>query len=49
MPKIEITMSDVDKAKLQAAADTYPLKLATWAKMHLLIAAARRRDTGGEA
>ena len=41
MPKIELRLSDGDKAKLQAAADARQLRLATWCKAHLLLAAAK--------
>ena len=39
MPKIELRMTDVDKARMQAAADASQLRLATWAKAQLMIAA----------
>lgn len=39
MAKIEITLSDQDKARLQAVADRNALKLATWCKAHLLLVA----------
>lgn len=41
MPKIELRLSDGEKAKLQAAADARQLRLATWCKAHLLLAAAK--------
>jgi len=41
MPKVELNLSDGDKAKLQAAADARQLRLATWCKAHLLLAAAK--------
>ena len=37
--KIEITVSDQEKAQLQRASDACALKLATWAKAQLLLAA----------
>lgn len=36
MPKIELTVTDAEKAALRHAAEHDRLKLATWAKMHLL-------------
>ena len=39
MPKIELRMTDADKALMQAAADASQLRLATWAKAQLMIAA----------
>ena len=39
MPKIELRMTDADKARMQAAADASQLRLATWAKAQLMIAA----------
>jgi hypothetical protein len=39
MPKIEISLSEEEKRKLQAAADRHQLRLATWAKARLLLAA----------
>lgn len=36
--KIEITLSDAEKAQMQRAADACALKLATWAKARLLLA-----------
>lgn len=36
MPKIELSLSDAEKAALQRAADKQHLRLATWAKAHLL-------------
>ena len=39
MPKIELRISDADKARMQAAADASQLRLATWAKAQLMIAA----------
>ncbi len=42
MPKIEITVSDAEKAKLQAAADKSALRLATWAKAQLLVKAVEK-------
>ena len=39
MPKIELRMTDADKALMQAAADKCQLRLATWAKAKLMIAA----------
>ena len=44
MPKIELTMTDEEKRKLQAAADKRALKLATWCKAHLLLAAMERGE-----
>jgi len=38
MPKIELRMTDADKARMQAAADASQLRLATWAKAQLMIA-----------
>jgi len=47
MPKIELRMTDADKAMLQAAADANQLKLATWAKAQLMLAAmGAKRHTG---
>jgi hypothetical protein len=45
MAKIEITVTDDEKARLQSAADRSALRLATWAKAKLLLAAMAR--TGG--
>lgn len=42
MAKIEITVTDEEKARLQAAADRSALKLATWARAHLLLASMPR-------
>jgi len=39
MPKIELRMTDADKARMQDAADKCQLRLATWAKAQLMIAA----------
>ena len=39
MPKIELRISDADKARMQAAADANQLRLTTWAKAQLMIAA----------
>lgn len=39
MAKIEITVTEAEKAKLQEAANRNALRLATWAKAHLLLAA----------
>lgn len=39
MAKIEITLTDEEKAQLQRAADASALRLATWAKARLLLAA----------
>jgi hypothetical protein len=39
MAKIEITLTDAEKDRLQRAADAQALKLATWAKARLLLAA----------
>jgi hypothetical protein len=39
MPKVELTLSDDEKRALQKAADRRALKLATWCKAHLLLAA----------
>ena len=39
MPKIELRISDADKARMQAAADASQLRLATWAKAQRTIAA----------
>ena len=39
MPKIELRISDADKARMQAAADASQLRLATWAKAQLMLAA----------
>ena len=39
MAKVELTMTDKEKAQLQSAADASALKLATWAKAQLLLAA----------
>lgn len=36
---IEITVTEAEKAKLQEAANRNALRLATWAKAHLLLAA----------
>jgi hypothetical protein len=36
MPKIEITVTDDEKERLKVAAASQHLKLATWAKFHLL-------------
>ena len=41
MPKIELRMTDADKARMQAAADASQLRLATWAKAQLMIAVLR--------
>lgn len=38
MAKIEISVSDKEKAALKAAADRQKLRLATWAKAKLLLA-----------
>lgn len=38
MAKVEITLTDQEKAQLQSAADASALKLATWAKARLLLA-----------
>ena len=43
MPKVELTLSEEEKRKLQAAADKRALKLATWCKAHLLLAAMEGR------
>lgn len=43
MAKIEVTLTDEEKARLQAAADRSALKLATWAKARLLLAAMERQ------
>jgi hypothetical protein len=42
MAKIEITLSDAEKAQMQRAADACALKLATWAKARLLLASMRK-------
>lgn len=42
--KIEITVTDAEKALLQAAAAKRALKLATWCKAHLLLAAMERGE-----
>jgi len=42
MPKIEITVTEAEKSKLQSAADRRALRLATWAKAHLLLAAMQK-------
>jgi hypothetical protein len=47
MAKVEITLTDQEKAHLQRAADASALKLATWAKARLLLAAHEARK-GGE-
>lgn len=39
MAKIEITLTEAEKAQLQGAADRSALRLATWAKAKLLLAA----------
>jgi len=39
MPKVELSLSDAEKDKLQSAADARQLRLATWCKAHLLLAA----------
>lgn len=44
MAKIELTLSDDEKAQLQAAADRNALRLATWAKAHLLLAAMKLQE-----
>jgi hypothetical protein len=36
MPKIEITVTEEEKERLKVAAASQNLKLATWAKFHLL-------------
>jgi hypothetical protein len=41
MAKIEITLSDAEKAQMQRAADACALKLA-WAKARLLLASMRK-------
>jgi len=41
MPKIELRMTDADKALMQAAADKCQLRLATWAKWQLMMAVLR--------
>ena len=41
MAKIEITVTDEEKARLQAAADRSALKLATWARALMLTEAAK--------
>jgi hypothetical protein len=46
MAKIEITLTDAEKERLQEAADRSALKLATWAKAKLLLAS-MARHTGG--
>ena len=48
MPKIELRMTDADKAMLQAAADASQLKLATWAKAQLMLAAMGAKRRAGE-
>jgi len=42
MAKIEITLTDDEKRKLQAVADNSALRLATWAKAQLLLAVMRK-------
>lgn len=44
MAKIEITMSDADKRKLEQAAADRQLRLATWARSVLLLAAMKREE-----
>ena len=45
MPKIEITVTDDEKERLKVAAASQHLKLATWAKFHLLgLASIPQRD-----
>jgi len=39
MPKVELTLTDAEKLALQKAAGKRALKLATWCKHHLLLAA----------
>jgi hypothetical protein len=39
MAKIEISLTEDEKRKLKAAADKSQLRLATWAKARLLLAA----------
>jgi hypothetical protein len=39
MAKIEITVSDQEKAQMLRAAEAAKLRLATWAKARLLLAA----------
>ena len=44
MPKVELTLSDAEKLALQKAADKRALKLATWCKAHLLLAAMEKGE-----
>ncbi|MDZ7824711.1 MAG: hypothetical protein U5K75_12215 [Ahrensia sp.] len=44
MAKIELTLTDDQKQKLQNAADKRALKLATWCKAHLLLAAEGKNE-----
>ena len=47
MPKVELTLTDDEKRRLQEAANRAELKLATWCKAHLLLAS-QRKPQGGE-
>ena len=44
MAKIEITLTDDEKARLQSEAERNALKLATWAKRQLLLEVMRGRE-----
>jgi len=48
MPKIELRMTDADKARMQAAADASQLRLATWAKAQLMMAVLRTGRGDGQ-
>lgn len=47
MPKIELTVTDEQKAQMQRAADRVALRLATWAKARLMLDAMEKAK-GGE-
>jgi len=44
MPKVELSLSDEEKRTLQKAADRRALKLATWCRAHLLLAAMEKGE-----
>lgn len=45
MAKVEITMSEDEKRTMQDAADGAKLRLATWARAQLLLAAIRAKNS----
>ena len=46
MPKVELTLTDDEKRRLQEAANRAELRLATWCKAHLLLASQRKTQDG---